>query len=221
MNYVQPYGSQPTSYPGQPQPQVGSQPIPLQQQPPQQTFSPQPQQLPPQALQQPEQQAPPQPQPQSQPQSQPQPQLQPQRQASLSHPQQSASSKQSLPVSQAQQGPARQQSEPPYVYDPSRIYADPNVQAWAQYYAQGGKDKAGAVYFISVPGVTDPAPPVSPQEPQSQSQPQQFLPEPNAQHEPSPVSRTNTSDSYLPYPGSPVQPNGTIGFTEGHNPSHV
>lgn len=38
-------------------------------------------------------------------------------------------------------------------------YADSNVQAWAQYYAQGGKDPTGAVYFISVPGVKEPAPP--------------------------------------------------------------
>ena len=44
-------------------------------------------------------------------------------------------------------------------------YTDSNVQAWAQYYAQGGKDPTGAVYFISVPGVKGPAPPqpVSPQ----------------------------------------------------------
>ena len=35
-------------------------------------------------------------------------------------------------------------------------YADSNVQAWAQYYAQGGKDPTGAVYFISVPGVKEP-----------------------------------------------------------------
>jgi signal transducing adaptor molecule len=42
-------------------------------------------------------------------------------------------------------------------FDPNGVYADPNVQAWAKYYAQGGKDKAGAVYFISVPGVTDDA----------------------------------------------------------------
>lgn len=34
-------------------------------------------------------------------------------------------------------------------------YADSNVQAWAQYYAQGGKDPTGAVYFISVPGVKE------------------------------------------------------------------
>lgn len=37
-------------------------------------------------------------------------------------------------------------------------YADSNVQAWAQYYAQGGKDPTGAVYFISVPGVKEPDP---------------------------------------------------------------
>jgi len=29
------------------------------------------------------------------------------------------------------------------------------VQAWAQYYAQGGTDPTGSVYFISVPGITD------------------------------------------------------------------
>jgi len=38
-------------------------------------------------------------------------------------------------------------------------YADSNVQAWAQYYAQGGKDPTGAVYFISVPGVKESASP--------------------------------------------------------------
>jgi signal transducing adaptor molecule len=37
-------------------------------------------------------------------------------------------------------------------------YADSNVQAWAQYYAQGGRDPTGAVYFISVPGVREPVP---------------------------------------------------------------
>ena len=38
-------------------------------------------------------------------------------------------------------------------------YADSNVQAWAQYYAQGGKDPTGAIYFVSVPGVKEPASP--------------------------------------------------------------
>jgi signal transducing adaptor molecule len=37
-------------------------------------------------------------------------------------------------------------------------YPDPNVQAWAQYYAQGGTDPTGAVYFISVPGVKEGSP---------------------------------------------------------------
>jgi len=45
------------------------------------------------------------------------------------------------------------------MYDPNMRYADSNVQAWAQYYAQGGKDPTGAVYFISVPGVKEPASP--------------------------------------------------------------
>ena len=44
---------------------------------------------------------------------------------------------------------------PPFVYDPSATYPDQNVQAWAQYYAQGGVDPTGSVYFISVPGITD------------------------------------------------------------------
>jgi len=44
------------------------------------------------------------------------------------------------------------------VYDPTTTYGDPNVQAWAQYYAQGGKDPTGSVYFISVPGVKEPPP---------------------------------------------------------------
>ena len=44
---------------------------------------------------------------------------------------------------------------PPFVYDPAGTYPDENVQAWAQYYAQGGTDPTGSVYFISVPGITD------------------------------------------------------------------
>lgn len=64
----------------------------------------------------------------------------------------------------AQQQPVQQQqSGPPYVYDPNGTYEDPNVQAWAKYYAQGGHDTAGSVYFISIPGVTDgPAQPAGP-----------------------------------------------------------
>jgi len=42
---------------------------------------------------------------------------------------------------------------PPYVFDPNATYPDPNAQAWAQYYAHGGDDPTGSVYFISVPGI--------------------------------------------------------------------
>jgi signal transducing adaptor molecule len=41
------------------------------------------------------------------------------------------------------------------VFDTSETYSDPNVQAWAEYYAKGGRDLAGAVYFLSIPGLTD------------------------------------------------------------------
>ncbi|KAK0501302.1 hypothetical protein EDD18DRAFT_731033 [Armillaria luteobubalina] len=44
---------------------------------------------------------------------------------------------------------------PTYAFDPHGIYADPHVQAWATYYANGGTDVAGASYFISIPGLTD------------------------------------------------------------------
>ncbi|KAF8874144.1 hypothetical protein CPB85DRAFT_1347344 [Mucidula mucida] len=79
-------------------------------------------------------------------------------------------------------GPAQQQQQPerqvisPYVYDPNTTYADPNVQAWAQYYAKGGKDLAGAVYFISVPGVTDEVAPSDPPPVVQQHQPLQQQP---------------------------------------------
>jgi len=78
----------------------------------------------------------------------------------------------------AQSGTSDQQAQmqaagPPYAFDPHTTYSDPNVQAWAQYYAQGGKDPAGAVYFFSVPGVTDGAPQPQPQPAQAQSQHQQ------------------------------------------------
>ncbi|KAH9479893.1 Class E vacuolar protein-sorting machinery protein HSE1 [Psilocybe cubensis] len=117
----------------QPQP-VQTQQIPIQQaQPVQQPIQAAAQAEPVQAQVQP-QAAAVSPQPQAQPQTQTQSQLQPQ-------PQQDPSQ----PIT----GP------PPYVYNPSYTYADPNVQAWAQYYAQGGRDLAGAVYFLSIPGVTE------------------------------------------------------------------
>ena len=67
---------------------------------------------------------------QSQPQAQPQPQ-------------------------QQQSATPQQQAGPPFVFDPAATYPDPNVQAWAQYYAQGGTDPTGSVYFVSVPGVKE------------------------------------------------------------------
>jgi len=100
----------------------------------------------------------------------------PQRQATQQQPiqqaiqqQQPAQQHQQHPV-QTQQPAAQTQSTagnpisgaPPYVYDPNATYADPNVQLWADYYKQGGTDLAGAVYFISVPGVKE-AKPSSPE----------------------------------------------------------
>ncbi|KAL4066094.1 hypothetical protein V8B97DRAFT_1864822 [Scleroderma yunnanense] len=93
---------------------------------------------------------------QSQPQPQPQAQMQPQpqTQAQVQSQPHIQVQPQVQPQMAAQVSPQPQQG-PPYVYDPNTTYEDPNVQAWAQYYAQGGKDLAGSVYFISVPGVTD------------------------------------------------------------------
>lgn len=58
---------------------------------------------------------------------------------------------------QQQQQPTQPPSGPPYVYDPNMTYPDANVQAWARYYAGGGTDPTGAVYFLSVPGVKEPS----------------------------------------------------------------
>ena len=101
-------------------------------------------------------------QPQPQPQTEPQPSVQAQPQSV--QPQQS----QAQPQPAAQQSSpttTQQQSGPPYVYDPNATYPDPNVQAWAQYYAHGGTDPTGSVYFISVPGVKEGPPPAAPAEP--------------------------------------------------------
>ena len=68
---------------------------------------------------------------------------------------------------------------PPFVFDPTMTYPDQNVQAWAQYYAQGGTDPTGSVYFISVPGITSARSPTAaaaqhqPAEGQQQQQQQQ------------------------------------------------
>ena len=146
----QPIQQQPQPIQQQPQP-IQQQPQPIQQQPAQQAYPQHHEQQPIQTQLQTEvihatlparnadsaspqpllhTQVQPQPQVQSQVQAQPEPEPQPQPQQPISGP-------------------------PPYVYDASYTYADPNVQAWAQYYAQGGKDLAGSVYFLSIPGVTD------------------------------------------------------------------
>ncbi len=106
-------------------------------------------------------QAPPHPQYEAQPQTQSQTQVQ-MHQQSQPQPQQAEAAQQSAPTSS-------QQSGPPYVYDPNATYADPNVQAWAQYYAHGGTDPTGAVYFISVPGVKDGPPAGAPTPSRNQS----------------------------------------------------
>ncbi|CCM01831.1 uncharacterized protein FIBRA_03899 [Fibroporia radiculosa] len=140
---VQPYVAQSTHQPHlqpQYQPQPQPQPQPQQQFPAQaQTqVQVQAQQQQPQAMaHHPEPQPQPQPQVQSQPHAQPQLQPQPQ----------------SQPQPQPQQ--QTQMSGPPFVFDPNAAYPDPNAQAWAQYYAQGGTDPTGSVYFISVPGIKE------------------------------------------------------------------
>jgi signal transducing adaptor molecule len=99
--------------------------------------------------------------------SQPQAQVQASSGASSISPQ-----RQTQPQPQAQAQPQQQQQQqpagPPYIYDPTTTYADPNVQAWAQYYAQGGRDLAGSVYFISIPGLTDKHAPGSTQQTEAQ-----------------------------------------------------
>ncbi|KAF8344497.1 hypothetical protein F5887DRAFT_1203636 [Amanita rubescens] len=128
---------------------------------------------------------------QHQPQAQPQPQVRHMSTDSITAGQAEAQAQQlaqgpmeTQDQPQAQQSQAAQGSQsetsgqqaqmqaagPPYVFDPQTTYSDPNVQAWAHYYAQGGKDTAGAVYFFSVPGVTDGAPQPQPQPAQAQSQ---------------------------------------------------
>ncbi|KAI0630726.1 hypothetical protein C8Q77DRAFT_1063507 [Trametes polyzona] len=157
----------PAQHPPQPQqslpPQQPLQPQqPFQGQPAQQSLQPHPQ-----AAAQPEPQ--PQVQPQGQPPVQTEPQIQPSQPQGQGQPQPQAQP-QGQPQVQPQQtsAPAPQQSGPPYVYDPNATYPDPNAQAWAQYYAHGGTDPTGAVYFISVPGVKEgPAAPTSPQRAQS------------------------------------------------------
>ncbi|PPQ80001.1 hypothetical protein CVT25_001407 [Psilocybe cyanescens] len=162
---VVPQGGYAGHQPGVPYTQQGPTPYPTQQQqaPPQQQQQQvdqqfiQPQQ-PIQQLQQPIQA-----QPIQQQQQQQQP-VQPVQQQAQAQPVQQQQAQQQQQQAQAQpvqhqhqqqpiQGPIT--GPPPYVYNPAYTYADANVQAWAQYYAQGGRDLAGAVYFLAIPGVTE------------------------------------------------------------------
>ncbi|KAE9402204.1 hypothetical protein BT96DRAFT_991372 [Gymnopus androsaceus JB14] len=59
---------------------------------------------------------------------------------------------------------------PPYPYSTTYTYEDPNVQAWATYYTQGGTDPTGAVYFFSVPGVKEGTAPTTPNSGSTQPQ---------------------------------------------------
>ena len=98
-------------------------------------------------------------------QTQPQPQVQTQNVVQQQHPGQAQASHSPVEAHasvqpQPQAGAQKQQQQQqtmttPFVFDPNTTYPDQNVQAWAQYYAQGGTDPTGSVYFISVPGITD------------------------------------------------------------------
>ncbi|EIN09472.1 hypothetical protein PUNSTDRAFT_133264 [Punctularia strigosozonata HHB-11173 SS5] len=97
-------------------------------------------------------------------------------------------------------------SGPPYAYDPNTTYADPNVQAWAQYYAQGGKDPTGAVYFLSVPGVKEGPPPADTASTPASSA--TVHPQPAMQNHPGvvqPASPQGLREHSLSY-GSPSEP---------------
>ncbi|KAJ8079227.1 hypothetical protein PM082_021727 [Marasmius tenuissimus] len=153
------YGQQ--QQPQQQPQQYGPQPYPVQQQGPggvvqQQQAQVDPQQQ--QPAQQPVQQ-------QQQPVQQQQQPVQ-QQQQPVQQQQQPVQQQQQQQQAQAQPQQQQQAEGPPYVYDPNKTYGDPNVQAWAQYYAQGGKDPTGSVYFVSVPGVKEGPPSQGPPQPQ-------------------------------------------------------
>ncbi|KAK7687667.1 hypothetical protein QCA50_008882 [Cerrena zonata] len=166
----QPFGGY-GGVPGQPQFDAQAQHIPQQQQQPQhQATLPTHPQVQPQVQPQIQPQTQPQVQPQQQPvqtqplqpvvaqvQPQPQPQAQPQVQAQPQTQLQTQPQVQTASPVQEHQQPAQQQQQsgPPFVFDPNGTYEDANVQAWAQYYAHGGTDPTGSVYFISVPGVKE------------------------------------------------------------------
>ena len=152
-------------------------------------------------------------QPQAQIQSVPQQQHQAQAQASHSPVGTHASVQ---PQSQVQ----KQQTltDPPFVFDPTASYPDQNVQAWAQYYAEGGTDPTGSVYFISVPGITDAPTSAEPpeqtqtttqQQPEVQSQPVEthtpVQPQPQVQMQLTMTGPPFVFDTTATYPDQNVQ----------------
>ncbi|KAG8959514.1 ESCRT-0 subunit protein hse1 [Tulasnella sp. 419] len=162
----QPAYTQP-GYPAQPQPQaqVQQQPPPQQQQPvnqgipqangyPQQQGQPNPAQSYAQPTPQAQHQPAPDPKQQTQASQPIQPQAQPVRTDTQTQGPVSTGPDPRQPQGQgapAGAGPGQQQQQqqagPPYVWSPTGTYPDPGAQAWAQYYAQGGVDPAGRVYF--------------------------------------------------------------------------
>ncbi|KAF9509641.1 hypothetical protein BS47DRAFT_1396689 [Hydnum rufescens UP504] len=137
---------------GHPDPGVGyrppASPVPTQSGFVQPVQSPQPQQTSPVS---------PQIQPQAEPQGQPVGQAQAHAQniqqpyeqvPSQAHLQQQSQPAQGLPNPQVVAPLPPIDGPLPYPFDASRQYADPNVQAWASYYASGGNDPTGRVYFI-------------------------------------------------------------------------
>jgi len=139
---------------------------------------------------------------------------------------------------QSQPDPQQQQQETqippgPFVYDPNGHYDDPNVQAWAQYYAAGGDDPAGAVYFISIPGIKVPPGGDPNAEQQSQSQPQQQGQQPQGhqsptQGQPAPWAaqqpahgHTQAADGVRLDTTSPAQAGSGIGAYAGYHPQRA
>lgn len=93
------------------------------------------------------------------------------------------------------------------------------MQAWAQYYAQGGKDLAGAVYFISVPGVTDAAEGGGPPPPGGPGQ--AGAGQEQRQQQSSVVAASPTPSSQKPGPYAIVDTGPTVTSLSPHNTNQV
>ena len=190
-------------------------------------------------------------QPQSDPHAQPQPQPQPQPHPQPQHlstdpiqaqqyvagqaqpngtgyPQQvDTTNAQSQPDPQQQQQQQQQQTQAPpgpFVYDPNGHYDDPNVQAWAQYYAAGGDDPAGAVYFTGVPGINAPSGDPNAQQPGEQPQghqnPMQGQAAPWAAQQPV-HGHVQAAEGVSLSAASPTQVGAGIGAYPGYHPQRT